>query len=187
MGTYLVDEEKSRCYLAFTGGFMKQKNIKKLVTIALLISLNVVLSRLVSIKALNFKISLTFITIVIAAYLYSYFGAIIVAFFGDLLGSLLFPIGPYNPLLSITAILSAIVYAFFFKKEFNKKKIIYACFVNRFIVSMLINTIIISLMYDLSFKATLLTRFYQAVVMFIIEVLLLLIGAKYIKRLNYVK
>ncbi len=166
---------------------MKQKSVQKLVIIALLIALNVVLSRLVSIKALNFKISITFITIVLAAYLYGYFGAIIVAFFGDLIGSLLFPIGPYNPLLSLTAVLSGIVYAYFFKKEMSKKNIICACFVNRFIVSMLINTTIISIMYNLSFKATLITRFYQAVVMFVVEILILFIGSKYIERLNYVK
>ncbi len=166
---------------------MKQKSVQKLVIIALLIALNVVLSRIVSIKALNFKISITFITIVLAAYLYGYFGAIIVAFFGDLIGSLLFPIGPYNPLLSLTAVLSGIVYAYFFKKEMSKKNILMACFVNRFIVSMLINTTIISIMYNLSFKATLITRFYQAVVMFVVEILILFIGSKYIERLNYVK
>ncbi len=166
---------------------MKQKSVQKLVIIALLIALNVVLSRIVSIKALNFKISITFITIVLAAYLYGYFGAIIVAFFGDLIGSLLFPIGPYNPLLSLTAVLSGIVYAYFFRKELNKKNILMACFVNRFIVSMLINTTIISIMYNLSFKATLITRFYQAVVMFVVEILILFIGSKYIERLNYVK
>lgn len=166
---------------------MKQKSVQKLVIIALLIALNVVLSRIVSIKALNFKISITFITIVLAAYLYGYFGAIIVAFFGDLIGSLLFPIGPYNPLLSFTAVLSGIIYAYFFKKEMSKKNIICACFINRFIVSMIINTIIISIMYNLSFKATLLTRFYQAIIMFILEVLVLFVSSKYIERLNHVK
>ena len=166
---------------------MKQKGVQKLVVIALLIALNIVLSRFVSIKALNFKISLTFITIVVAAYLYGYFGSIIVAFFGDLVGSLLFPIGPYNPLLSLSAVLSAIVYAYFFRREMNKKNIVCACFINRFVVSMIINTIIISIMYNLSFEATLITRFYQAIIMFIVEVLVLFVTSKYIERLNYVK
>lgn len=166
---------------------MKQKGVQKLVVIALLIALNIVLSRFVSIKALNFKISLTFITIVVAAYLYGYFGSIIVAFFGDLVGSLLFPIGPYNPLLSLSAVLSAIVYAYFFRREMNKKNIVCACFINRFVVSMIINTIIISIMYNLSFEATLITRFYQAIIMFIVEVLVLFVTSKYIERLKHVK
>ena len=166
---------------------MKQKGVQKLVVIGLLIALNIVLSRFVSIKALNFKISLTFITIVVAAYLYGYFGSIMVAFFGDLVGSLLFPIGPYNPLLSLSAVLSAVVYAYFFRKEMNKKNIVCACFINRFVVSMIINTIIISIMYNLSFEATLITRFYQAIIMFIVEVLVLFVTSKYIERLNRVK
>ena len=166
---------------------MKQKGVQKLVVIALLIALNIVLFRFVSIKALNFKISLTFITIVVAAYLYGYFGSIIVAFFGDLVGSLLFPIGPYNPLLSLSAVLSAIVYAYFFRRKMNKKNIVCACFINRFVVSMIINTIIISIMYNLSFEATLITRFYQAIIMFIVEVLVLFVTSKYIERLKHVK
>ena len=166
---------------------MKQKGVQKLVVIALLIALNIVLSRFVSIKALNFKISLTFITIVVTAYLYGYFGSIIVAFFGDLVGSLLFPIGPYNPLLSLSAVLSAIVYAYSFRRKMNKKNIVCACFINRFVVSMIINTIIISIMYNLSFEATLITRFYQAIIMFIVEVLVLFVTSKYIERLKHVK
>ena len=75
---------------------MKNKRVGSLVILALMIGLNIVLSRFVSIKAMNFKISFTFLTIVLSAYFYGYYGAIMVALFGDLLGALLFPIGPYS-------------------------------------------------------------------------------------------
>lgn len=163
---------------------MKKRNIKTLATLAILISLNIVLSRFVSIKAINFKISFTFLTIVLAGYFYGYFGGITVAFFGDLIGALLFPVGPYNPLLSVTAILSGITYAFFFKKDMSNKSIVCACFVNRFIVSLIINTTIISLMYNLSFKATFITRLYSSIIMFIVEVIVLIFIRKYVDRIK---
>ena len=118
---------------------MKNKRVGSLVILALMIGLNIVLSRFVSIKAMNFKISFTFLTIVLSAYFYGYYGAIMVALFGDLLGALLFPIGPYNPLLTLTSIMCAVVYAYFFyKKDLSNKNIILACLINRFIISLCI-------------------------------------------------
>ena len=161
---------------------MKNKRVGSLVILALMIGLNIVLSRFVSIKAMNFKISFTFLTIVLSAYFYGYYGAIMVALFGDLLGALLFPIGPYNPLLTLTSIMCAVVYAYFFyKKDLSNKNIILACLFNRFISSLFINTTIISLMYNLSFKATFITRIYSSTVMFVVEVLALCFLRKYMK------
>ncbi len=161
---------------------MKNKRVGSLVILALMIGLNIVLSRFVSIKAMNFKISFTFLTIVLSAYFYGYYGAIMVALFGDLLGALLFPIGPYNPLLTLTSIMCAVVYAYFFyKKDLSNKNIILACLINRFIISLFINTTIISLMYNLSFKATFITRIYSSTVMFVVEVLTLCFLRKYMK------
>lgn len=161
---------------------MKNKRVGSLVILALMIGLNIVLSRFVSIKAMNFKISFTFLTIVLSAYFYGYYGAIMVALFGDLLGALLFPIGPYNPLLTLTSIMCAAVYAYFFyKKDLSNKNIILACLINRFIISLFINTTIISLMYNLSFKATFITRIYSSTVMFVVEVLALCFLRKYMK------
>ncbi len=161
---------------------MKNKRVGSLVILALMIGLNIVLSRFVSIKAMNFKISFTFLTIVLSAYFYGYYGAIMVALFGDLLGALLFPIGPYNPLLTLTSIMCAVVYAYFFyKKDLSNNNIILACLINRFIISLFINTTIISLMYNLSFKATFITRIYSSTVMFVVEVLALCFLRKYMK------
>lgn len=161
---------------------MKNKRVVSLIILALMIGLNIVLSRFVSIKAMNFKISFTFLTIVLSAYFYGYYGAIMVALWGDVLGALLFPIGPFNPLLTLTSVLCAIVYAYFFyKKDLSNKNILCACLINRFIISLFINTTIIAMMYNLSFKATFITRLYSSGVMFVVEVLVLCFLRKYMK------
>ena len=161
---------------------MKNKRVVSLIILALMIGLNIVLSRFVSIKAMNFKISFTFLTIVLSAYFYGYYGAIMVALWGDVLGALLFPIGPFNPLLTLTSVLCAIVYAYFFyKKDLSNKNILCACLINRFIISLFINTTIIAMMYNLSFKETFITRLYSSGVMFVVEVLVLCFLRKYMK------
>lgn len=152
---------------------MKRKDIRRLVVLGLLIGLNVTLSRLVSISNQSFKISLSFITLVVSAYLYGPLYSSLVGGISDLIGSLLFPIGAYNPLFTLTAMLSGFVYGFCLYKELKLKNIIYAVFINKFIVSLLINTFIISLIYKTAFKALFITRLYSNIIMTFIEIIII--------------
>ncbi len=165
---------------------MKKLDLKTLVSIGLLIGINIVLSRFVSIKALNFKISLTFLTLVVAAYLYGTFSACIVAFFGDFIGALLFPVGPYNFLLSFTAVLSAIVYGLFLYNNLSNKRILISCFINRFIISLFINTFIISKMYEMNFKALFITRLSSSAIMFVVEIAVIKLLEGFLKRIRMI-
>lgn len=180
----MMNEEKSRCYLASAGGKMKRKDIRRLVIIGLLIGLNVILSRLMSISNQSFKIGLSFITIVIVAYLYGTFYSCIAAGISDLLGSLLFPIGAYNPLFTLTAMLSGLVYGLFLHKELETKNIIFAVLINKFIVSLLINTFFISTIFKASFKALLITRLYSNIIMTIIEIVVIKSISKFLIRMR---
>lgn len=144
-------------------------NSRMLVTISLLIGLNVVFSRLISISTLSFKISFTFLTLALAAYLYGPIVSCLIGGLGDLIGALLFPIGAFNPLFTITAILSGLVYGLLFYKDLDNKKIIIAILIDRIVVSLLINTYFISITYNSSYGALLLTRVYQNIVMIIVE------------------
>lgn len=159
-------------------------NSKILVSISLLIALNVVLSRLISISTLSFKISFTFLTLVIAAYLYGPIASMIVGGVGDLIGALIFPIGAYNPLFTLTAILSGLVYGLLLHNDLKDKQIITAILIERFIVSLLINTLFISITYNSSYLALFLTRIYQNIVMAVIEFLTLKALQKYLPRLK---
>ncbi len=163
---------------------MKKNDIRRLVIVSLLIGLNIVFSRLVSISNLSFKISLTFITLIIAAYLYGPFYSCIVGGVGDLVGSLLFPIGAYNPLFTLTAILSGLVYGIFLHKELKVKKIIISVLIDKLVVSLLINTLIISILSNASFEALFLTRLYTNIIMIIIEIVVIISLEKFLMRLK---
>ena len=163
---------------------MKKNDIRRLVIASLLIGLNIVLSRLVSISNANFKISLSFITLVIAAYLYGPFYSCLVGGASDLIGSLLFPIGVYNPLFTLTAILSGLIYGLFLYKELKIKNIILSVFIDKLIISLLINTLVISILYKTSFKALFLTRLHTNIIMIIIEMAIIVSLKNFLMRLK---
>ena len=78
---------------------MKKSSRFKLVDIvllALLLALNVVLSRFLSIATPSAKIGFSFLPEALAAAIYGPLGGMTVAGLGDLVGALLFPIGVYS-------------------------------------------------------------------------------------------
>lgn len=150
---------------------MKKVDTRKLVIVALLIGLNIVFSRFVSISAWNFKISFAFTTLLVAGYLYGPSIGLIVGGVGDLIGSLLFPIGAYNPLLTLTAGLSGVIFGLFVYDDLSLKRIVPMVLINQIAVSLLINTSIISIMYNVEFLPLLSTRAIQCVIMIVVEII----------------
>lgn len=157
---------------------MKKFNTKDLVLISLLIGLNVVLSRFLSINAWNIKIGFTFLTIYVAAYIYGPIGGMLVGGLGDLIGSLLFPTGPYFPGFTITCILTGLLYGLYLKKHNDYFHIVFACLINEFTINLLINTFWIHIVYDANYLVLLSTRIIQAIIKTIVGVVSISILAK---------
>ena len=131
---------------------------KNLAVMALLTAMNVVLSRFLSINTMSFKIGFTFLTVMMASYLFGYAGAVVVAGLGDVVGALLFPTGPFFPGFTLTAVLVALCYGVFINKKTNLFKISVAVILSEFVGSGLINTFWISYMYGSDFNALFVTR-----------------------------
>lgn len=85
-------------------------NIKQLTRLALLLALEILLSRFLSISTPIVKIGFSFVPIVVAAMCYGPCAAASVYALGDFMGALLFPIGPYFPGFTLTAFLSGLTY-----------------------------------------------------------------------------
>lgn len=164
---------------------MNKLNTKKIVLLALLVALNIVLSRIVpAINAWNMKISLTFITMVIAGNLYGPAYSALVGALGDFIGSLLFPIGAYNPLFTLTALLSGLTFGIFFEKNMEIKYAAIECLANNIFVTLLLNSWFIAITYNASFTALLATRSIQAIVMFVVQMLLIIVLKPAVNRLR---
>ena len=81
-------------------------NTKTLTLMGLLIALEIVLSRFLSINAWNIRIGFSFVPIAAAGMLLGPIPAGIVAAAADILGATLFPSGPFFPGFTLTAFLT---------------------------------------------------------------------------------
>lgn len=90
-------------------------NTQQLVTMALLVALDIVLSRFGSINLWNTRIGFGFVPIVVAGMLLGPFKAAITAAVADIIGALLVPTGAFFPGLTVTAVLRGILYGVMLK------------------------------------------------------------------------
>lgn len=142
-----------------------------LATMAMLVALEVVLSRLVAPINTQFsKISFAFVPVVIAAYLYGVKGGIAVAGVADVIGAVLFPSGEFFPGFTLTAILQGLIFGVFLSKKFDGKlnsfvRTLIPVLLSQIFLSLLLNTFWLSYMYHSHFVSLLATRVVQTLVM----------------------
>ena len=130
---------------------MKNYSKLKLVCLsAMLIAVEVVLNRFLSINTMGLKIGFSFVPIVIAAMLFGGVRAGIIYAFADLIGALLFPIGPYFPGFTVSAFFMGLIYGLFLYKREKLgffKNILPPVLINYVVFGLFINTAWVSLLY----------------------------------------
>lgn len=89
---------------------MQNKHLRVLTFSALLVAMEVVLDRFLSLNNTMLKIGFSFVPVVIAAILYGPIVAALVYGLGDFIGAILFPIGPYFPGFTLSCALMGLVY-----------------------------------------------------------------------------
>ncbi|MBR4020165.1 MAG: folate family ECF transporter S component [Firmicutes bacterium] len=136
-----------------------------LVTAGLLIALQIILSRFLSINAWNLKIGFSFTAVFVAAYLYGPVYSAVVAAIADLLGASLFPSGAFFPGFTVTAILSGIVFGVFLYKQQTPVRIGAAVLIDQLILGLLLNSYWISVLYGSPYVPLLATRAVQCLIM----------------------
>lgn len=160
----------------------KQQNIttQRLVMLSLMVSLNVILSRFLSISTQEIKIGFSFIPVAIAAITLGPIYGGIVGGLGDLVGALLFPIGAYFPGFTLCAFLTGWIYGMILHKQQSNKRIIIAVVVSEVICSLLINTLWLTILYGMPYGATLMVRSVQSSIMTIVEIVVIGALVKYV-------
>jgi len=91
--------------------------VKQITIMALLIAIEIILSRLLAIPTPIVKISLNFLPIVMMAIILGPIYAGIGAAMGDFIGAMLFPFGAYFPGFTVTAFLIGFTYGIFLYKR----------------------------------------------------------------------
>jgi len=136
--------------------------IQRIAYLAILVALEIVLNRFCSINTMGLKIGFSFVPIVIAATLFGPLSAGIVYAASDILGAVLFPIGPYHPGFSVCAALMGIIYGLFlyvprreergffirWKKIRLFPNVIVPALINNLLLGLVLNTYWVSMLYD---------------------------------------
>lgn len=150
-------------------------NTKTLTLMGLLIALEIVLSRFLSINAWNIRIGFSFVPIAAAGMLLGPIPAGIVAAAADILGATLFPSGPFFPGFTLTAFLTGTVLGVFLYKKHTPLRILCAVLINQLVFSLLLNSFWISIVYGSPYLPLVGTRVIQTALL--IPVQFVVIGA----------
>ncbi len=154
-----------------------------IVTLGVLIAVNIVLSRFLSIALWNVKIGFAFVPVVVGALLYGPVGGAVVAGLGDLVGAIAFPIGAYFPGYTVTAVITGAIYGFFLHRSRKLPCVATAILTKQVICSLGLNTLWISLMSGSPYWALLPARLFQAVVIFTAEIIVIPILIRYVPQM----
>ena len=148
---------------------------------AVLVAMEVVLSRFLSFNVWNQKIGISFVAVAMAGILFGPVGGAVVGGLADFIGAILFPIGTYFPGFTLTAALTGMCFGFFLKskKDFrrdNKKimiRTVLCAVINQLAGSLLLNTLWISVLYGTPFRELLVTRLVQCAIMIPLEIIII--------------
>ena len=140
---------------------MSRISTKKLITLGVLVAMDVVLTRFLSINAWNTRIGFGFVPMVIAAMMYGCLGGVVAAL-ADIIGAILFPTGPYFPGFTFSVFLMGIVFGMFLYKDHSLWRIIVSVLITQFVISLFLTTFWISTLYGAKYAALLATRVVQS-------------------------
>lgn len=160
---------------------------KTIVTLGLLIAIEIVLARFLSFSVWNMKIGLGFIPIVIAAIMFGPIQAGIVGALGDFFGAILFPIGAYFPGFTLTAFLTGMVLGLFLHKKQTMGTILAAVAVNQLILSQVLNTYWVSVLYGSPYSGIFVTRIIQTLILIPVQIAVILALSKVMKKVFFKK
>ncbi len=160
----------------------------KIILTSILIALNIILERFLAYSVWNNTVSFGFVTVAFAA---CYLGApyaMAVAGFGDLIGAIIKPFGPYFVGFTITNLLVGLILGLFLRKNVNLLKIGGAVLSSKIVCSLILNTIWISVLYrdgiD-AFWAVFVTRVPFNATMAVIEIIVISILFSEKSRINH--
>ena len=163
---------------------MKKLNTRMITVIGLLVAIEVVLSRFLSINAPSVKIGFAFVPCALCAMLFGLGPTVILEVLADLLGATLFPSGSFFPGFTLTALLRGLSYGLLLGKKQTPARILLCVLFNQLVLGLCLNTLWISILYGTPFIPTMIPRLGQAVGMGIVEILVIRLLANYAPQLK---
>ena len=157
----------------------RKRSLRMLIVLSMLTAMEIVFNRFLSFKTWDLKIGFSFIPVVVAAMLYGPLGGACVGALGDFIGAMLFPNGPFFPGFTFTALLTGAVYGLFLSKDLfaNKKmlpvRVVLCVVINQLILSLLLNSYWISVLYGSPYVPLLGTRLIQCAILIPVQIVVI--------------
>ena len=150
------------------------KHLKVMIHVALLVALEVVLSRFCSISTQFGKIGFAFVPLAVCGMLFGPWWSCLTGGLADFLGAILFPIGPYFPGFTLSNALTGLLFGILLHNCFSGwGKVVAASVITNFAVSLFLSTWWLSLLYGSPYLGLLPTRLIQSCIMTVLEVAVL--------------
>ena len=165
---------------------MKKLNTRMITVIGVLIAMEVILSRFLSINAPSVKIGFAFVPCALCAVLFGLAPTVILEVLADLLGATLFPSGSFFPGFTLTAALRGLSYGLLLGKKQTPARILLVVLFNQLVLGLCVNTLWIAILYGSSFTALLVTRLVQCLVLIPVEFVVITAIVKFGKRIKKV-
>jgi ECF transporter S component (folate family) len=149
-------------------------NIKKIAILGLMIAIEVVLERVLSIKTDVVKIGFGFIPVVLVALLYGPVYAGVTAAMADFIGVMLFPTGVYFPGFTLSAFIAGMIFGLLlYKKEKKLWRVISAALIHGLIVTLALGTLWLSILMSKGALVILPSRLLQFAILVPLQVILI--------------
>ena len=167
--------------------------IKKIALAALLLALEIILSRFLSIKTPILVISFGFLPIMFSAILLGPKFSFLIATLADLIGALLFPFGEYFVGFTIIQGLTGLVYGIFlYNKEEGKfyvqkkmfKKLLISEFLVIGVIELCLTSSVLHFLYGQAFLVIFETRLVAKAIMFPIQLVTVMFLMPYVRMLS---
>ena len=153
---------------------MRSKKTLNIANIALLIALEIVLSRFFSITTPIVKISFSFVPLSMLAMLYGPFYAAAGAAISDIVGATLFPVGAYFPGFTLTAALTGLSYGLIlYKRSKNWLNITLAVVIITIVLNLGLNSVWLHFITGKAYMALLAPRIIKSLTMIPIMVVII--------------
>ncbi|MDD2648618.1 MAG: folate family ECF transporter S component [Eubacteriales bacterium] len=162
--------QKNARELTFSQSARELKKTQCLVVCAMMVALNIVLSRFTVIYlSPTSRISFGYLAIAVVAMLYGACPAMLVGAAADIVGALAFPAGAYFPGYTLSAAVGGFIYAIFLNRKQLSWQIIAAQAVHNLLVNVLLGSLWRSVVYGKAYLAYLPAQLTKNAIMLPIE------------------
>lgn len=132
----------------------------------------------------SIKITLTFIPIVIAAYIYGPAGAGTVAGLADVIGCIIKPHGMIYPPITLTEIAVGIVFGLLLHKKRSFWRVALSSGITQLVISAFVTPLWLYFLYGMNYGTLLVTRIPQILIMLTLELVTIPLMLKAMERIN---